>query len=72
MQYNLNQFIGTITIQGTLATSPTDADYFAVATTTQDSTTGSIIENFTGNYVWVRAVVSNWTSGAITSISLNH
>jgi len=28
--------------------------------------------NFTGNYVWVRAHVSNWTDGTINSIKLNH
>jgi hypothetical protein len=28
--------------------------------------------NFTGNYVWLRAKVSNWTDGTINSIALNH
>lgn len=28
--------------------------------------------NFTGNYVWVRVKVSNWTDGAVNSIKLNH
>ena len=28
--------------------------------------------NFTGNYVWVRAKVSNWTDGTVNSIKLNH
>jgi hypothetical protein len=36
------------------------------------ATTISSVFNFVGNYVWVRAKVSNWTSGAITSIQLNH
>jgi hypothetical protein len=36
------------------------------------ATTVSSVFNFVGNYVWVRSKVSNWTSGAITSIQLNH
>lgn len=28
--------------------------------------------NFTGNYVWIRAKVSNWTDGTVNSITLNH
>ena len=28
--------------------------------------------NFTGNYVWIRAKVSNWTDGTVNSIKLNH
>lgn len=28
--------------------------------------------NFTGNFVWVRAKVTDWTAGTINSILLNH
>ncbi len=28
--------------------------------------------NFTGNYVWVRTYVSNWTDGTVNNIKLNH
>lgn len=28
--------------------------------------------NFTGNYVWVRAYVYNWTDGTVNSIKMNH
>lgn len=28
--------------------------------------------NFTGNYVWVRAAVTNWTTGTIDSIMMNY
>jgi hypothetical protein len=37
-----------------------------------ESTTGSFSYNFVGNYVWVRALVSNWTAGTINSIMLSH
>ena len=34
--------------------------------------TSSKTYNFTGNYVWVRAKISNWTDGTVNSIRLNH
>lgn len=37
-----------------------------------EPTTGSFVFNFVGNYVWIRANVSEWTAGSITSILLSH
>jgi hypothetical protein len=37
-----------------------------------ESTTNNKSYNFTGNYVWIRAYVSNWTDGTVNSIKLNH
>jgi len=37
-----------------------------------ESTTISNSYNFTGNYVWVRCHVSNWTDGTVNRILLNH
>jgi len=28
--------------------------------------------NFTGNFIWVRAKISNWTDGTVNSVLLNH
>ena len=36
------------------------------------ATTNNKNYNFTGNYVWVRVYVSNWTDGRVNSIRLNH
>lgn len=93
VQFNLSEFVGKLSIQGTLSVNPTDEDWFfanlgtgsmSVDTTGLLSeehlpqieylseTTNSKLYNFTGNYVWVRAVVSNWSAGSINSIKLNH
>ena len=79
VQYNLlgnanNAVVGTIEIQATLAVTPTDSDWFIVTDTQQiyTGTYGSYMFNFTGNYVWLRAKVYNWTDGTIGSIALNH
>lgn len=79
IQYNLDGFIGTIEIQATLATSPGVDDWFTVTNTVHTATAddssnardGSFLYNFTGNYVWVRAV-AEYTDGTIKSVTLNH
>ena len=79
VQYNLNGFVGTIFMQATLAVDPKEEDWFSLLETQCISTnaddeksTGGFYYNFTGNYVWVRAIVSNWTNGTIRSILFNH
>lgn len=79
VQYNLTGFIGSVEMQATLAIEPTDDDWFDVAGTLHNSSSaemdagnGGHIFNFTGNYVWVRVFVSNWTDGNINSVYLNH
>ena len=93
VQITVTGLIGNISMQGTLATNPVEADWFTVELGTGNSsvdTTGLITAqnitsveytsattntknyNFTGNYVWVRAYVSNWTDGTVNSIRLNH
>lgn len=81
VQYNVTGFIGKIIIQATLAIQPTNEDWFEVSNTEHsnlndstgsDNASGSFIKNFTGNYVWVRAYVSDWTDGTVNSIMLNH
>jgi len=79
VQYSLEGFIGTINIQAALAVDPTEDDWFSLAEAAHVSdsaegvnSTGGFIYNFTGNYVWLRANISNWTDGNITQILLNH
>ena len=71
VQYTYNGFTGTISIQGTLAVEPVEADWFDVHTYTAAQETSSAIANFTGNYVWIRAKVV-YTDGTVSSIVLNH
>ena len=71
VQYTYSGLTGTITIQGTLAVTPVEADWFDVHTYTAANETSSKIASFTGNYVWIRAKVV-YTDGTISSIALNH
>lgn len=64
----------TIKMQGSLATIPTEDDWFDISGTspTPDLSTTIFSFNFTGNYVWVRAKITGMTAGSITSILLNN
>ena len=71
VQYDYTGFTGTITIQATLATTPTDADWFDVDTITVANQTEVKYVNFTGNFVYIRAKVV-YTDGTVNSIRMNH
>jgi len=60
-------------MQGTLATTPTEDDWFDISGTTftTDQSTTISSANFTGNFVWVRAKATGVTAGTITEILLN-
>jgi len=73
-----DDFNGTIKMQGTLATTPTEDDWFDISgtTLTSDQSTTNHAYNFTGNFVWVRAKTetTNLSSNPsmVTSILLNN
>ncbi len=72
-----DDFNGSIKMQGSLATTPTEDDYFDISGTTYTSDLSTTIAsfNFTGNYVWVRAKVETTNASGngalVTSILLN-
>lgn len=78
VQYIYSGLVGTIKIQGTLAIDPHQADWVTIPETvseiTEDSSTESksLIKNFVGNFVWIRAEITNWSSGTVNYILLSH
>ena len=71
-------FVGTVTMQATLATHPVDSDWFDIRDTTSNYTRFSNLQftqvdyyNFTGNFVWVRGQVQI-SAGSVQVISYNH
>lgn len=72
--YRTDSFEGTIKIQGTLAMTPTDDDWFDITGTdfgTDSTSETSAYRNFTGNFVWIRAAY-NIVDGTISEIRYNH
>lgn len=71
-------FVGTITVQASLSSEPTESDWFNVSGTTSTYTALNIrttstvdIHNFTGNFVWVRGHLQI-ADGALEVIHYNH
>jgi len=92
--WSVDDFIGTIEIQGTLASDPDNNDWVSVKLTQLSNrfyidttglvtaagldstrytveTTTSKSYNFTGNFVWVRGRISEFTQGVMNGISIN-
>jgi hypothetical protein len=75
--YAVDAFNGSITVQGTLELYPAAADWvdiisydFGGDSTGGDSTT-TYSENFTGNFVWIRAKYTI-TDGTIVAVRYNY
>jgi len=71
-------FIGTVTMQASLATDPADNDWVNIYDVTSTYTRFSNLTftqvdyyNFTGNFVWIRAQVQI-AAGLVQVISYNH
>jgi len=72
--YQVNSTMtGSIKMQGSLATTPTEDDWFDISgsTFTADQSTLISTANFTGNFVWVRARATLVTAGTISSVLIN-
>ena len=72
--YQVNSTMtGSIKMQGSLATTPTEDDYFDITGTTFTADQSTLIStaNFTGNFVWVRAKATSVTAGTISSVLIN-
>ena len=69
-----DDFNGNVKMQGSLATAPTEDDFFDIddTTMTSDQSTKIASFNFTGNFVWVRAKCTSNTAGSVTSILFNN
>ena len=72
--YQVNSTMtGSLKMQGSLATTPTEDDWFDVSGTTFTADQSTLIStaNFTGNFVWVRTKATSVTAGTISSVLIN-
>lgn len=73
--YHVNSTMtGSIKMQGSLATAPTEDDWFDISGTTFTADQSTLVgsNNFTGNFVWVRAKCTGMTAGSVSKILYNH
>tara|TARA_Y100000289_G_scaffold44922_1_gene44831 strand:+ start:162 stop:518 length:357 start_codon:yes stop_codon:yes gene_type:complete len=72
-----NGFTGSFALEATLATTPTANDWFRIPLgganlKSYTTFTGTEAFTFTGNYVYIKALVFNASAGSVESILLNH
>jgi len=73
--YHVNNVMtGSVKMQGSLATDPTEDDWFDISGTTFTTNQSTLVSsyNFTGNFVWVRAKCTDMTAGTLNKILYNH
>jgi hypothetical protein len=74
--YYLVGFLGIIKIQGSLATDPGDNDWFDIDDTRygDGSTilTENTFRNFTGNFMWIRVIVTDFSAGNVSKVLYNN
>jgi hypothetical protein len=68
---------GLLKIQATLATDPVETDWFDVDGTSYGNgvtpmPNQTLTQNFTGNFVWVRAVIVTMSAGEINRVQYTH
>jgi hypothetical protein len=76
IQTRVTSLIATVKIQATLATTPVESDWVNITTVVNgdgsSEITNGYLSNFTGNYVWIRIAVTNFSSGTINTVILGH
>jgi hypothetical protein len=74
VQLKFTGLTGTFKMQGSLAIDPSTPDWFDIDNTNlsyNTATNAAVIQNFTGNFVWLRCVIV-YTTGTVNFVLLNH
>lgn len=74
IQYSVTDLVGTFIIQATLVYDPVESDWTTIYNKEYEliQESENSVENFIGNYVWVRVGVINWTHGSVNSVRMKH
>lgn len=72
LTWNLTNVTGTVLVQASLATDPQESDWFAVYSLPCNGLTQTSFYNLTGNFVWIRAAVINFTQGVVQYIKVSY
>jgi len=75
VSYSVSGFVGVLKFQASLATNPTESDWFDVSNTSigdgSNPVNGLYSFNFFGNFVWCRAHITNFSAGDINRVLYN-
>ncbi len=73
--WHLNDLVANITLEATLDDDELSTNYFAIAPIIGDNVNPLNEDdsaNIEGKYTWVRATVTDFTTGAITKVSIGY
>jgi len=74
--YFITGFVGTVTIQASIIANPSESDWADIVQIENLDETSPIdvnnMQSIEGNYVWLRAVVTNMTYGTISKIQISY
>ena len=63
---------GNIVIEATLASNPVEADWFPVYNLPTSNTNTSTYTNITGTFVYMRAVIEDFSYGGVNYVQLSY
>jgi len=69
---SLTEVTGNITIEATLATTPTDSDWFKVYELEATSSNNALYTNIEGNFVYLRAKIVDFNNGVLNFVKLSY
>lgn len=72
LTWNLTNVSATIVVQASLSENPNNNDWFNVYTLSPSSTTELGFYNLSGNFVWLRVNITNFTNGVIQSVKVSY
>jgi hypothetical protein len=70
LTWSVDNVIGTLNIEASLVDDPQSTDWFNVHTIDFANTTESGYTNLTGNFVWIRAAITDFAHGTIQHVRL--
>ena len=72
--WTLNSFQGTIIIEASLETEPSNDDWFIIYTlaTGGSTLTQTSFTNLEGNFVWIRAKVNPFYAGTVQNVKVTY
>lgn len=72
INYGLNNCTGNIVIEATLASNPTDTDWFKVYEFEAVTANTRAYSNLDGNFVYIRAKVEDFQQGVVNYIKVSY
>ena len=74
--WSISSFVATLVVQASLVDTPTtNNDWFTVMNVVYNDPAGTTINSFNnviGNYVWIRARITNFTQGTLNHVKVSY